>query len=89
MMKAAALAGQAGYYEYKKDYKKAAELYRDASRVNKSNVDNPDYMLKAAINYLHSGQNDTAKELLNSIKDDYKTSAASRQVDRYLALINA
>lgn len=89
MLKAAALAGQAGYYESKKDYQKAADLYNEASQVNKSNVDNPDYLLKAAINYLQTGQKDTAKELLNTIKDDYKTSEASRQVDRYLALVNS
>ncbi len=89
ILKSAALAGQAGYYEYKKDYQKAADLYRQASQVSKNNVDNPDYMLKAAINYIHIHQDATAKELLNSIKNDYKTSTASRDADRYLALINA
>lgn len=89
ILKAASLAGQAGYYEYKKDYKKAADMFREASQVSKFNADNPDYLLKASINYIHSGQGDTAKELLNTIKNDYKTSSAARQVDRYLAIINA
>lgn len=88
MLKAASLAGQAGYYEYKKDFQKAADLYRDAAQVSKFNVDNPDYLLKASINYIQTGQGSTAKELLNTIKNDYKTSPASRLVDRYLALIN-
>jgi tetratricopeptide (TPR) repeat protein len=89
MLKAASLAGQAGYYAYKHEFEKAADLYRDAAHVNKFNVDNPDYMLKAAINYINAGQNANAKELLEDIKNDYKTSQASREVDRYLALINA
>ena len=88
MLKAASLAGQAGYYAYKNDYEKAAELYRDAAHISQYNVDNPDYLLKSAINYINAGQNQKAKELLETIKNDYKTSSASREVDRYLALTN-
>jgi tetratricopeptide (TPR) repeat protein len=89
MLKAASLAGQAGYYAYKKDYKKAGDLFRDAAHVSKYNVENPDYMLKSAINYINAGENQRAKELLTTIKNDYKTSSASREVERYLALINS
>lgn len=89
MLKAAALAGQAGYYAYKNEFEKAGELYREAAHVSKFNVDNPDYLLKAAINYISAGKDSDAKELLNTIKNDYKTSQASKEVDRYLALINA
>lgn len=88
MLKAASLAGQAGYYAYKNDFEKAADLYNDAAHVSKYVVENPDYLLKGAINYISAGQNQKAKELLNTIKDDYKTSSASREVDRYLALVN-
>jgi tetratricopeptide (TPR) repeat protein len=89
MLKAAALAGQAGYYAYKNEFEKAGDFYRDAAHVSKYDVENPGYLLKAAINYINAGKDATAKELLNTIKTDYKTSQASREVDRYLALINA
>jgi len=89
MLEGASLAGQAGYFAYKKDYQKAADLYRDAAQVNKYNAENPDYLLKAAINYIKAGKDADAKDLLTTIKNDYKTSDASKEVDRYMALINA
>jgi TolA-binding protein len=89
LLKAASLAGQAGYYAYKNEFEKAGDLFRDAAHVNKYNVENPDYMLKAAINYINAGQKENAKELLLTIKNDYKTSSASRDADRYLALVNS
>lgn len=88
MLKAASLSGQAGYYAYKHDYEKAADMYNEAAHISKYNVENPDYMLKSAINYINAGENQKAKELLETIKTDYKTSQASRDVERYLALIN-
>jgi tetratricopeptide (TPR) repeat protein len=88
MLEATALAGQGGYYTYKKEYEKAADLYRDAAHVSKFNAENPDYLLKAAINYIKAGKDADAKDLLTTIKNDYKTSDASKEVDRYLALIN-
>ncbi len=89
LLKAASLAGQAGYYAYKNEFEKAGDLFRDAAHVNKYNVENPDYMLKAAINYINAGKKENAKELLLTIKNDYKTSSASRDADRYLALVNS
>ncbi len=89
MLKAASLAGQAGYYAYKKEFEKAADLYRDAAHVSKYNVDNPDFLLKSAINYINAGKKEQAKDLLTTIKKDYKTSTASREADRYLALVEA
>jgi tetratricopeptide (TPR) repeat protein len=89
MLKAASLAGQAGYYAYKNDFEKAGDLYRDAAHVSKYNVDNPDYLLKSAINYISAGKKEEAKDLLTTIKKDYKTSTASREADRYLALVEA
>jgi tetratricopeptide (TPR) repeat protein len=86
--KAASLAGQASYYSYKGDFEKAANLYLKASRVDKNNVINPDYMFQASINFLNAGNKDQAKDLLQTIKDDYKTSAAFSQVDRYLSQVN-
>ena len=85
--KASALAGQAGIYADKKEYEKAANLFLKASRVSKDNPLNSDYMLDAGINYLKVGNNDQAKELFETIKKDYPTSTAFREVDRYLSQI--
>ncbi len=86
--KAASLAGQAGYYAYKNDFEKAASLYRQASKVSSEDVANPDYMLKAGINYIKAGKKDDAKDILEKIKKDYTSSTAYREVDKYLAQID-
>ena len=88
VFKASALSGEAGYYANKKEYEKAADLYRSASRVSKVNVSNPEYMLKAAINYIDAGNKEEAKDLLETIRKDYQTSTAFREVDKYLTLVN-
>ena len=85
---AASLAGQAGYYAMKGDYEKAANLYLNASKKSKINSQNPDYMLNAGICFLKIGDNEEAKILFNKIKEDYATSLANREVDKYLAAIN-
>ena len=86
--KAAALAGRAGYSASKQDYEKAADLYLEASRISGINAQNPDYLLNAGIYYLKTGNKEEAKVLFNKIKDEYTTSIAYREVDKYLALIN-
>jgi hypothetical protein len=45
-------------------------------------------MLKAAINYIDSGKKEDAKDLLETIRKDYQTSTAFREVDKYLTLVN-
>lgn len=88
LFKAAALAGEGSCYAFKKDYKKAAELYRKASGISGQNVLNPEYMLNAAINYINAGEKGEAKELLTAIKKDFAASPANKDVDRYLSLVN-
>ena len=88
MYQAAALAGQAGYFADKKDYEKAADLYKKASRVSNTDVLNPDYLLQAAINYRDAGRQEEAKNMLEKIKTDYKTSPVSREADKYMAEVN-
>jgi tetratricopeptide (TPR) repeat protein len=85
--KASALAGMAGYFASKKDYQKAADLYKEAAGVAEINAQNPDYLLSAAVNYYNSGDTEEAKILLEKIKEDYATSEARKQVDKYLALV--
>ena len=86
--KAASLAGRAGYYASKKEYEKAADLYLEASKLSKVNSQNPDYLLNAGINYFLANNKDEAKILFEKIKEDYTTSVAYREVDKYLSLIN-
>jgi tetratricopeptide (TPR) repeat protein len=88
LFKATAIAGEAGYYAHKKEHKKAADLYKKASRLSEDNVLNPEYMLKASINYINAGQHEDAKDLLETIKKDYTSSSAFREVDKYLVQIN-
>ncbi|MDP2364453.1 MAG: tetratricopeptide repeat protein, partial [Ignavibacteria bacterium] len=85
---AASLAGQAGYYSTNNEFEKAADLYLKASKVSKTDVMNSDYIFQAAVNYFEAGDKEQAKNLLQTIKDDYKTSAVYAQVDRYLSQLN-
>ena len=85
---AASLAGQGSYYSSNNEFEKAADLYLKASKVSKTDVMNSDYMFQAAINYFEAGDKEQAKILLQTIKDDYKTSAVYAQVDRYLSQLN-
>lgn len=87
IFKATAYAGIAACYEAKKEYKDAAEYYQKASSVSKSNATNPEYLLKAGINYIAVNQNSEAKELFLKIKEDYKTSMVAYEVDKYLAIV--
>jgi tetratricopeptide (TPR) repeat protein len=84
---AASLAGQAGYYAVQEDFEKAANLYLKASKMSKINSQNPDYLLNAGIYYLKAGEKEEAKILFNRIKDDYATSLAYMEVDKYLSMI--
>ncbi|QQS37042.1 MAG: hypothetical protein IPM56_03560 [Ignavibacteriales bacterium] len=88
LYKATALAGEAGYFASKKEYEKAADLYRKASRISELNALNPEYMLKASINYINAGKKEVAKELLETLKRDFTTSTSAREADKYLALTN-
>jgi len=85
---ATSLAGRAGYYAIKEDFEKAASLYLQASKQSKINSQNPDYLLNAGIYYLKAGEKEEAKILFNSIKEDYSSSLAYREVDKYLSLID-
>ncbi len=86
--KSVSLAGQAGYFAYKKDYNKAAELYLKAARVSPDNALNADYLLNAGVYYLKTDNKDKAKELFTTIQKEYQNSSAFREVGKYLAQIN-
>jgi tetratricopeptide (TPR) repeat protein len=83
-LKAAALAGEAGYYAAKGDFEKAADMYLSASKISKINANNPTYLLNAGINYQKSGLNDEAKAIFNQIKEDFAKSTVAKDVNKYI-----
>jgi tetratricopeptide (TPR) repeat protein len=87
IFKAAALSGRAGYFAYKNNFEKAAELYEKAANLTKEDVLNSDYLLNAGENYISAGENKDAKKVLDKLKKDYSTSTAAREVDKYMQLI--
>ncbi|MFH0733451.1 MAG: hypothetical protein V1773_02640 [bacterium] len=87
LYKAAAKAGIAGYYEFKKEYEKAAGSFKDAAFVSKENPSNAQYLLGATINYLKVNKKAEAKELIETIKEEYKTSDVMREIERYAVLV--
>ncbi|MGE5363962.1 MAG: tetratricopeptide repeat protein [Bacteroidota bacterium] len=87
VFEASALAGKAGCLEAKGDFEKAASLYKEAANVSKSNALNSDYLLNSGVDYLEAGKKEAAREVLEKIKEDYKTSMASREAERYLVQV--
>ena len=85
LLKSAALAGEAGCYEAKKEYDKAASAFQDAAHVTKENPSNPEFLLKAGICLINSGKNGEAIELLEKIKEDYPQNSSSQDIERFLA----
>ncbi len=88
LYKATSLAGQAAYFVTKNNYEKAAELYNAAANVSETDVLNPDYLLKAGINYMKVAKNKEAKEAFETVQKDYKTSSSARDVQKYLVQLN-
>jgi tetratricopeptide (TPR) repeat protein len=87
LFKATSFAGQAGFYSMNKEHEKAADLYRKASRVTQDNALNPDYLLKAGINYLQAGKHSSARNMFQTINKEHPNTPASREVERYMAQI--
>jgi len=89
ILKAASLAGQAAYYETKKEYEKAVDAYKDAAKISKENPLNADYLLKAGINLLKLNKKTEAKSIFEIIKKDYKNYPEAREVERYLIQVES
>ena len=88
MYEATSLAGQGAYFVSKNEFEKAAELYTKASHVSGQDVLDSEYLLKAGINYMKSGNNKEAKESFEKIKKDYENTAAARNVQKYLVQLD-
>jgi TolA-binding protein len=67
------------------DFKNAAEYYSKAANTYKLDSQTSDFLLNAGINYLKSGDNESAKNSFEKIKKDYNTSTAAREVEKYLS----
>lgn len=81
---AAAYAGRAACYEQKEDYLKAAENYKRAADINELDSQKAEYLLNAGINYIKAGNKDDARDVLELVKVDYKTTTAATEVDKFL-----
>lgn len=80
---ATSLAGQAACYENLGNYDEAANYYSKAAKISILDSQTAEYLLNAAKNYLKNDSKDKAKELLTEIKEDYKSTTAAREVNRY------
>jgi tetratricopeptide (TPR) repeat protein len=87
LFKAASLAGLAACKEAKNEFKEAAELYINASKVSEENVLNPKYLMFAGINFLQLKNKTEAKEIFVRVKKDFAKSAYIRDIDRYLSQV--
>ncbi len=79
-----AYAGIAACYEHSEKFEDAADLFKKAATTLKLESQSANYLLNAGINYIKAGKKDDAKEVLEMLKKDYKTSTAAREVDKYL-----
>ncbi len=83
---AASKAGEAAYYENKKEFEKAVDLYKEAAKISISNPSNPEYLLKAGINLLQLDKKEEALKIFLDIKKDFKTSYVAQDVERYIVI---
>ena len=87
LFEAAAYAGIAGCYESKNNFESAAENFKKAAFISEANPSNPDYLLKAGIDFLKVRNYDEAKRLLDLILTDYANSNQKQDADRYIAAV--
>ena len=86
---AASVAGQSACFEANKNYEQAGDFYQIASKKDKYNPMNAEYLMRAAYNYITVGKYKIAEELLNKVQQDYPRVKAARDVERYRGLIEA
>ena len=89
LLEVSAYAGIGACNEAKDDYKKAAENYEMAGLKNAEDPNAAENLVNAARNFGRAGEKEHAVELLKKVKKEYPTSTAARDVDRYIAEVNA
>lgn len=65
----------------------AVKAYNKAISSPTSEITTPYYLLKMGIVYEELGENEKALEAYKSIKEDYKSSAEARQIDKYIVRV--
>ncbi len=85
ILKAGVYAGLGMAYEGKKEFLKAAQYFEQAAEEFKEDAISADRLMQAARNYTLAGDKSKAKQLYESILNDYKTMRYSRDIQRYLA----
>jgi len=71
-------------YSEKKDYKKAAEYYLKASKINPNDFTSPTYLFKAALCAEETNDFGKATELYQEIQNEYDQFAAQKSIDKYI-----
>jgi tetratricopeptide (TPR) repeat protein len=85
LVKGSALAGEAACYEQKKEYKKAAQLFRRASEIVRNDAIAPIYLESAGRNFELAGEKSDALAVYEKLKKEYPQSNAARTVEPIIA----
>ncbi len=85
LVKGSAWAGRAACYEQKKEYKKAAQMFRRASEIIRHDAIAPIYLESAGRNFELAGEKRDALAVYEKLKKDYPQSAAARHVEAMMA----
>ncbi len=85
LVKGSALAGEAACYEQKKEYKKAAQLFRRASEIVRNDAIAAIYLENAGRNFEFAGEKSDALSIYEKLKKDYPQAAATRNVEPIIA----
>jgi len=85
LVKGSALAGEAACYEQKKEYKKAAQLFRRAADAVRNDAIAPIYLDNAGRNFELAGEKSDALSIYEKLKKDYPQAAATRNAEQIIA----
>jgi tetratricopeptide (TPR) repeat protein len=82
------LAGIAGCYEAKKEWKDAAEYFEKAATKDAKDISAAENLSYAARNYALAGDKEKALSLYKKLKKNYPTTTFARDADRYIAQLS-
>jgi tetratricopeptide (TPR) repeat protein len=85
LVKGSALAGEAACYEQKKDYKKAAQLFRRAADAVRNDAITPIYLENAGRNFELAGEKSDAISIYEKLKKEYPQSVSARSAEQIIA----
>lgn len=85
IVKGSALAGEAACYEQKREYKKAAQLFRRAADVVGNDAIAAIYLESAGRNFELAGEKSDALAAFEKLKKDHPQASASRNAEQIIA----